>query len=75
MVISVDTKSTLRRYAGRTLTVICRYCEFRGTMPVAELAARIGWDTEIERHRRLRLKCSKCGEKEPALSVSDLRPT
>jgi hypothetical protein len=75
MAISVDSSGTLRRYAGGLLTVICRYCDHTHEMPVADLAARIGWDAEIDRPRRLRLKCTKCGNKSPALTVSyDKKP-
>jgi hypothetical protein len=75
MSISVDTRRTLRHYAGGWITIICRHCEHRPEMRVEDLARRMGWDTEIERPRRLRLKCTQCGHKGPALTVSyDRKP-
>jgi hypothetical protein len=75
MTISVDTNGTLRRYLGGWLSIICRHCEHESEMPVEQQAERIGWDSEIDRPRRLRLKCSKCGNKSPALTVShDRKP-
>lgn len=73
MVISVDNKGTLRRYAGRWITVICRHCDHRHEMRVEELAEKIGWDNEIERARRVRMTCTKCGNRHPALTVSEGR--
>lgn len=70
MAVSVDTRSTLRRYSGGLITVVCRHCDHRAEMPFADLAEQIGWDVEIERPRRFRLKCSSCGNKAPALTVS-----
>jgi hypothetical protein len=44
-------------------------------MKVDELAALIGWDTEVERPRRVQFKYTKCGNKGPALTVAyDRKP-
>lgn len=67
--ISVDTRATLRRYERGWITVICCHCEHRREMPVATLAAFVGWDATIEPKRRL-MRCSKCQAKGPALTVS-----
>ena len=69
MAVAVDTSRTLRQYSTAWITLICRHCPHRKEMLVAELAQRVGWDTVIERPRRFRLRCSKCGNKEPALTV------
>lgn len=68
--ISVDTRRTLRHYAKGSITIICRYCDHRKEVAVTYLARRIGWNSEIERARRLRLTCSRCGNRSPALTIT-----
>lgn len=56
--------STLRKIAAGAadIRVVCSQCGHEGPLPIAALAARIGWDTgflapDVLRHMR----CPRCG--------------
>lgn len=76
MSISVDTRETLQRYAGGIIELRCCFCPHSVEMPAEDLAQLIGgMDVVIERSRRIRMKCTKCDHRGPALIVSfDKKP-